>query len=65
MYNKHKDQTTVYQSIIDNKVCVSFNTDQKRQAFIEKVVSEGRRRITCITNVIYPGRYNVLFIKIN
>lgn len=61
MYSKHKKESTIYQVIIDNKLAINFNTDKKRSTFIERVRNEGRRQVTCITNVIYPGRYNTLF----
>lgn len=64
MYNKHKNQTTMYQAIVDNKIGVQFNTEKKRQAFVEKVIAEGKRRITCQTNVIYPGRNAFLTVLI-
>lgn len=56
MYNKHKNETIVYQAIIDNKTCISFNTEKKRSAFIKKVAAEGRRKITYLSQIVYPGR---------
>jgi hypothetical protein len=52
MYNKHTNTKTVYTAIIENKVGVSFNTEEKRRAFIEKL--KGTRQITCVTNCSYP-----------
>ncbi len=63
MYNKHKNETIVYQVIIDNKTCISFNTEKKRSAFMKKVTAEGRRKITYLSQVIYPGRN--AFVSIN
>jgi hypothetical protein len=62
MYNKHKNQTIMYQAIVDNKIGIQFNTVKKRNDFVKKVIAEGRRRITCQSNVIYPGREACLTI---
>ncbi|NMA58829.1 hypothetical protein [Clostridium cochlearium] len=52
MYNKHKNVKTIYLVIIENKTCISFNTEKKRKEFIARL--KGSRQITCITDCSYP-----------
>ena len=52
MYNKHKNEKTMYSVMIENKTGISFNTEKKRKEFIVRL--KGTRKITCITNVSYP-----------
>lgn len=52
MYNKHTNTKIEFQVIIDNKVCVAFNTDKKRNAFMDRL--KDTRKVTCIGNVEYP-----------
>ncbi|GEM_PF-1253793 len=56
MYNKHTNTKIEYQVVVDNKVCIAFNTDKKRKAFIARL--KGTREITSISNVEYPWNPN-------
>jgi len=64
MYNKHKNQTIVYQVIVDNQVVIQFNTEAKRDSLADRIRIEGRHIITGLTNIIYPGRNSNLTITI-
>jgi len=37
MINKHKKQKIIYQLIIDNKICLSFNTAKKKTISNKKI----------------------------
>lgn len=52
MYNKNKGEKIEYQLIIDNKLCITFNTSKKRKDIIKKL--NNTRNITYITNFSYP-----------
>lgn len=52
MYNKHTNEKTYYSLIIENKICISFNTKKKREEIISRL--NGTREITCISNFSYP-----------
>lgn len=56
MYNKHTNTKTDFKVIIENRICISFNTDKKRNEFIAKL--KGTREITCITNSLYPWNHD-------
>ncbi len=52
MYNKHTNTKIEYQVVIENKICIGFNTDKKRKTFIARL--KGTRKITSMANVNYP-----------
>lgn len=52
MYNKHTKQKTDFQITIENKICISFNTEKKRQNCIKKL--KKTRQITCLSQCSYP-----------
>lgn len=56
MYNKHTNKKTEFTVVIENKICISFNTEKKRKEFIARL--NGKRQITCITNSSYPWNQN-------
>lgn len=52
MYDKHKNIKIDFQVVVDNKICIGFNTAKKRNEFIKKL--NGTRKVTSIANVQYP-----------
>lgn len=65
MYNKHTCSIIKYQVIIDNKTCIEFNTEKKRNEFLAKIKNHA---VTCISNSEYPwnpndGKHNLMTLK--
>lgn len=54
MYNKHKNVKVMFQAIIDNSLCVQYNTAKKRDAFVKLVAKTPNHEVTCVSNVAYP-----------
>ncbi len=52
MYNKHTNRKIEFSVVVDNTICISFNTEKKQKEFIENV--KFPRQVTCISKVSYP-----------
>lgn len=54
MYNKRENKKVMFQAIIDNSLCVQYNTAKKRDALVKLVAKTSNHTVTCVTNVLYP-----------